>query len=499
MQPTDQPVSFGRRIQMLAHERPRDVALIFAARDGSERICSWAELERRSRQVAALLEARGVGQGSLVAVALRNSPEHVFSAIAGWKLGATVLPLRWDLPTWERDRLLEVARPAALIAEDWTDVSGRVSLAELRATESGPAPEFPDRVAEPARALASSGSTGRPKLIVSSQRGETLPDVGIARPVPVPPGSAVELVPAPLYHTNGFVLLHAVLQGGDRAVLMERFDAEQAAALIERQRVQFVTMVPTMLARVARLPEFARRDFSSLLAVVQGGAPCPAWLVHAWIERVGAEHFFMSYGSTEASGLTRIRGDEWLAHPGSVGRPYNSEFRILDDAGRELGPGEVGEIFGRSTTATGPTFEYRGAPPARRTSDGFVSVGDLGWLDADGYLYIADRRADLVITGGANVFPAEVEAALLEHPDVVDTAVIGLPDPEWGQRLHALVQPREPRRPPAGEALREHCRARLAAYKVPKSFELVSALPRSEAGKLNRRALAEERSAGGEA
>jgi bile acid-coenzyme A ligase len=493
-----QPVSYGRRIRMLAEERPDDAALIFAAQAGGERSYSWAELERRSRQVAALLAARGVGQGSLVALGLRNSPEHVIATLAAWKLGACVLPLRWDLPDWERARLLELAKPALVVAADW-DAAGVpvLPLAELQASESGPAPELPDRVADPARALASSGSTGRPKLILKPGRGETIPGQTLGRVVDTPPGAVTELIPAPLYHTNGFMLVHSVLQNGDRALLMERFDAQRAVELIERWRVQFVTMVPTMLLRIARLPDFARRDFSSLLAVLQGGAPCPAWLVHAWLERVGPERFFMTYGSTENAGLSRIRGDEWLEHPGSVGRPFNSEFRILDEDGRELPPGEIGEIFGRSTSAAGPTFSYVGAPPPRSTPDGFASVGDLGWLDADGYLYIADRRADMVITGGANVFPAEVEAALLEHPGVADAAVIGLPDPEWGQRLHALWQARDPQRPPAEEDLLLHCRARLVPYKVPKSFERITALPRSEAGKLSRSALAQERSAGG--
>jgi bile acid-coenzyme A ligase len=494
-----QPVSYGRRISLLAQERPRDAALVFAAHAGGERTLTWAELERRARQVAVLLAARGVGQGSLLAVGLRNSPEHVIATLAAWKLGACVLPLRWDLPDWERGRLLELAKPALVVsAEPIAFGVPAVSLAELAASESGPAPELPDRVADPARALASSGSTGRPKLILKPGRGETLPGQPQGRVVDTPPGGATELIPAPLYHTNGFMLVHSTLQNGDRAVLMERFEAVRALELIERQRVQFVTMVPTMLLRIARLRDFAQRDFSSLLAVLTGGAPCPAWLVHAWLERVGPERFHMTYGSTEASGMSRIRGDDWLAHPGSVGRAFNSEFRILDDAGRELPPGEVGEIFGRSTTSTGPTFAYVGAPPARSTPDGFASVGDLGWLDADGYLYIADRRADLVITGGANVFPAEVEAALLEHPGVADAAVIGLPDPEWGQRLHALWQARDPAAPPEVEVLREHCRARLVAYKVPKSFERVANLPRSEAGKLSRAALVEERRAGGD-
>jgi bile acid-coenzyme A ligase len=200
----------------------------------------------------------------------------------------------------------------------------------------------------------------------------------------------------------------------------------------------------------------------------------------------------MSYGSTENHGLSRISGSEWLAHPGSVGRPHNSEFKILDEAGNELPPGEIGEIFGRPLGATALGFQYVGAT-ARSTADGFASVGDLGWKDEDGYLYIADRRVDMVISGGANVFPAEVESALLEHSGVADAAVIGLPDPEWGQRLHALWQARDPAAPPSGEELLAHCRARLVAYKVPRSFERVDSLPRSEAGKLNRQALVDAR------
>jgi bile acid-coenzyme A ligase len=493
-QPSPAAVSYGRRIRELAEARPREEALRFSAEDGSESAFSWAELERRSRQVAALFAGRGVGQGSLVAIGLRNSPEHAFAALAAWKLGACVLPLRWDLPGWERDRLLELARPALVVAADWEGIGAPLlPLADVRASESGPAPDLPDRVADPARALASSGSTGRPKLILRPGRGETIPGQPQGRVVDTPPGRAIELIPAPLYHTNGFVLLHSVLQNGDRAVLMERFAAERVLELIERHRVQFVTMVPTMLLRVARLPGFATRDLSSLLAVLQGGAPCPHWLVRAWIERIGPERFHMSYGSTENHGLSRISGTEWLAHPGSVGRGHNSEFRILDESGRELPVGEIGEIYGRPLGATALGFEYVGAAPARSTPDGFASVGDLGWRDAEGYLYIADRRVDMVISGGANVFPAEVESALLEHPGIADAAVIGIPDPEWGQRLHALWQARDPGSPPPVDDLLLHCRKRLVAYKVPKSFERVASLPRSDAGKLNRQALVEAR------
>jgi len=186
-----------------------------------------------------------------------------------------------------------------------------------------------------------------------------------------------------------------------------------------------------------------------------------------------------------------IRGDEWLRRPGSVGRGLRTDIRILADDMRELPTGEIGEVFLRQHYASGPTFRYVGAPPARSTDDGFTSVGDLGKLDDDGYLYVIDRRSDMIVTGGVNVFPAEVEAALLEHPGVADVAVVGVTDPEWGRRVHAVIEPTDPTARPGVEMLRAHCRARLARSKVPKTFSFVVSLPRSEAGKLNRVALGE--------
>lgn len=487
-------VSFGKRMSDLAAARPEDVALVFVPSAGPERTYCWAELETRALQIASLLEARGVGQGDTVVVALPNSPEHVFASIAAWKLGACVLPLRADLPDWERERLLEVARPRISLG-DWSDPSRIVvSNAALEATQNDPAPPREDRVAEPATAIASSGSTGTPKIIVRPTRGEEV--VG-DREGPygrdLAAGPKTELVPAPLYHTNGFYLLHAALFTGDCVVLMERFDAAQAAALIERHPIATLTMVPTMLLRMARLADFEHRDFSRIESVVTGGAPCPDWLARRWIERVGPERFTFSYGSTEGVGITFITGTEWLEHPGSVGIGHETEIRILDPERRELPPGEVGEVFMRRTDGDTLSYRYVGADPAEQTPDGFTSIGDLGWLDADGYLYIADRRVDMLVSGGANVFPAEVEAALLEHPDVFDAVVIGLPDPEWGQRVHALVQPREGADVPGASALKTHCRKRLAAYKVPKTFEIVARVPRSDAGKINRSRLVEER------
>jgi bile acid-coenzyme A ligase len=495
------PISFGRRITDLAAERPDDSALIFAARPvaesrrGEERTFSWGDLERRSLQIAGLLREQGVGQGSMVVVGLPNSPEHVFTALAAWKLGAGVLPLRWDLPEWERTRLIEVAKPQVVVG-DWSDVPAAcISVAQLEASGGAPAEPLADRVADPARAIASSGSTGLPKIIVKSGRGEAIPGAG-GGPFDRDPemGVRTELVPAPLYHTNGFFTVHGALFNGDRVVLMERFDAAQTVDLIEAHRIQAVIMVPTMLQRIARLSDLETRDFSSLESVLQGGATCAAWIVHRWIELVGPQRFLMSYGSTEGVGFTMITGGEWLDHPGSVGTAQDSEIRILDESGRELPAGGVGEIFMRSTLEDAPSFEYVGAPPAKLSDDGLTSIGDMGWLDEAGYLFIADRRKDMIISGGSNIFPAEIEAALSEHPEVFDCAVIGLDDDEWGHRVHALIQPQDLARAPTPAELRAHCRERLAAYKVPKDYEIVERLPRSEAGKLNRSGLVSERS-----
>lgn len=443
--------------------------------------------------MARLLADHGAGQGSMVAVALPNSPQHMMVTIAAWRLGACVLPLRYDLPDWERTRLLAVAAPSVVVG-DWPlgDLPG-VSSAQLDDAGRALAEPLPDRTADPAIAIATSGSTGQPKLIVSPGPGTYDPDAPTyqtAQQMGSGPGQ-VQLVPAPLYHTNGFRISHGALDRDELVVLMERFDAQLCADLIERHQVTTMTMAPVMLLRLARLAGIEGRDFSSLRSVLQGAGPCPPWLVRFWIDLVGPERFFVSYGASERVGVTFLRGDEWLAHPGSVGRGLNTEVRILDDEGLEVATGEVGEIFLRQTT--GPTAGghlYLGAPPAKQSEDGFTSVGDMGWLDEDGYLYIADRRVDMIVSGGANVFPAEVEAALLEHSEVADCAVVGLPDEEWGSRVHAVIEPADPKAPPSTGDLRRHCRERLAAYKVPKSFSITDRLPRTEAGKLNHAAVA---------
>jgi bile acid-coenzyme A ligase len=248
-----------------------------------------------------------------------------------------------------------------------------------------------------------------------------------------------------------------------------------------------------MLQRIADLPGVDERDLSSIDWILQGAAPMPPSLVHRWAGLIGAERILMAYGMTESIGITALRGDEWMAHEGSVGRGQReTEVRILDEAGTELPVGEVGEVYMRSPSYGGS--DYLGdAPQLPTTDDGFQTVGDMGYVDADGYLYIVDRRVDMIISGGANVFPAQVEQALIDHPKIADVVVIGLRDERWGRRVHAIIEPADPADPPSTDEVITYAKSRLAAYKVPKTVELVDEMPRSAATKVNRGRLVEAR------
>jgi bile acid-coenzyme A ligase len=484
---SDERVSLVRRIALLAEERPDERALVFVAADGREPSLNFAELHRRSSQLAGALAERGLGFGDRLGISLRNSPEFVLAVFAAWKVGAVPIPMRWDLPEWELARLRAVVDAAVHLDDD--------DLGWIRATADLAVPDLPETVSPATSGICSSGSTGTPKVIVSNQPAWFTPGRSAAFTTAwgaVVPRPQQVLVLGPMYHTNGFNVVHN-LAAGDHAVLMEKFDAARVLEVIERYRVSMFNCTPTMLKRMADVPGIEERDLSSINCIVQGAAPLPPYLARRWIELVGAEHFVMAYGMSELLGVTAIRGDEWLAHEGSVGRGINqTEMKVLDADGDELPPGEVGEIFMRSPLYGGSTYLGE-APQLPTTPDGYQSVGDLGYLDEEGFLYIVDRRVDLIITGGVNVFPAEVETALLEHPDIADVVVVGLKDEEWGRRVHAIVQPRDPSRPPTLEQLRAYAKSKLNAHKAPKSLEIVDAIPRSAATKVNRGALVDER------
>jgi bile acid-coenzyme A ligase len=484
-------VSYGRRLTEIAAERPDDADLVLVDRSGTERPVTWRELESRANQIARCLRDHGVGKGDIVALALPSCVEHVFVTLAIWKLGATLLPLRHDLPAPEMDRMLAMAAPVVLVSDGHAATCAVLTRADLAATASLPAGALPDEISDCVNLIASSGSTGKPKLIVTPAKGVVASDAqqGAMR------GDHAEtmLVVSPLYHVNGFAFAAPTLLEGGRAVVMERFEAALAVELIERHRITMTVMVPTMLQRIARLDGLQAARLASLKRVAYGGAKVPEWVVDRWLELVAPEVFTFIYGSSERLGFAMMSGAEWADHRGATGRPQDVELSIRDGDGREVARGEVGEIYMRPTTPR-RVFRYIGAPTPEPTPDGYYTLGDLGWVDADGYLYVVERRNDLIISGGANVFPAEVENVLSEHPAVVDQVVVGVPDDEWGQRVHAILQVADPAAAPSAEELRAFCRARLAAYKVPKSFEVVDRVPRTEAGKLNRGTLGLERS-----
>jgi bile acid-coenzyme A ligase len=278
------------------------------------------------------------------------------------------------------------------------------------------------------------------------------------------------------------------LLSGQSLVVMERFDAERVLQLVERHRVTWMLLVPTMMQRIWRLPEDVRAayDVSSLEMILHLGAPCPPWLKRAWIDWLGPDRVVELYAGTESQGVTVIDGRAWLQRPGSVGQPVlGSRFRILDEHDAQVPPGTVGEVYMMPADGPGTTYRYRGAEP--RSVEGWESLGDLGYLDEDGYLFLADRSADLILSGGANVYPAEVEAALDAHPAVRSSAVFGLPDDDLGERVHAVVDVADHEVSP--DALLAHVAERLVRYKVPRDIEVVHELLRDDSGKLRRSAL----------
>ncbi|MCD0485432.1 acyl--CoA ligase [Streptacidiphilus sp. ASG 303] len=489
------PVSLGARIRQLAREAPDTVALSFLPCGGPRQDLTYTDLDRRSDQVAALLRDHGVRAGQRVAIGLRNSPEHVAAALGAWKAGAGIVTMRWDVPQWERDRLLDATGPAVVLT-DRTDPAAPVPVIDIG--DAAVLPAHPAEIVPPTRAMAipTGGSTGSSKAVVLPVPGEIVPGTAFGGNYTLFGIEPVHrhVVMAPLYHGNPLMMLHCGLFDGQHILLMEKFDPALLLRVVREDRPQFMTLVPTMMRRLLDTPGIEQADWSCFRMVLHGTAPCPQWLKRRWIDLVGAERLWEIFASSELVGSIIVRGDEWLARPGTIGRPApGTELRILDDRLREVPPGQVGEIYMRLTGVEKPLFDYLGQDRPKVIDGGFVSVGDLGRRDADGYVFSADRKDDLIITGGANVVPAEVESALGEHPAVADVVVIGVPDEEWGRRVHALVQLDPAQAAPDAAELIAFARQRLTAYKAPKTVEFVDRMPRSEMFKVRRSALAAER------
>jgi bile acid-coenzyme A ligase len=438
---------------------------------------SRRELNERANRLAWELRDHGVRVGDRVAIVLPNGVEFVVALLATWKAGGTPVPVSDHMPAAEREPVLELARPTIVIAE--TGPGALLPSAGAGQPESAP----PGIVPEPWKILTSGGSTGRPKLIASVQPG-TAERAGLFGLAAQMPEGGAALITAPLTHNGPFMSLTAAFLFGKHVVLMERFDAADALRLAERYRVDWIYLVPTMMHRIWRLPEAERTtaDLSAVRVVFHLGAPIAPWLKEAWIDWLGPERIWELYAGTEAQAVTRISGTEWLVHRGSVGRPLTGDIQVRDEHGQLLGPGQVGEVWMRPDAE--PTYAYIGA--TARSDGRWECLGDLGYTDADGYLYLTDRDTDMILVGGSNVYPAEIEGALEEHPAVHSAAVIGLPDDDLGSAPHAIVQADTD----VGEAaLLAHLRGRLTAYKLPRSFEFVAEPLRDDAGKIRRSAL----------
>jgi bile acid-coenzyme A ligase len=419
-----------------------------------------------------------------------NWIEFVAAAVAAWKLGATPQPVSSRLPKRELDAIVELANPKIVVGADPADHPERTCLPVgwMPADDLDDGP-LPDAVADPFKAMTSGGSTGRPKLILAG--GPGLIDAE-AQPLMLMQLDGTHLMPGPLYHNGPFVWTCTALLAGNHVVLGGRFDAEKTLQLIDRWKPDSMYVVPTMMARISKLPRDVRDryDVSSLKVVWHLAAPCPPWLKEEWIDWLGADAIWELYAGTEAQAVTIITGREWLEHRGSVGRVSTGTMKIVGPGGEDLPAGEVGEIYMRAPEGV-TTYRYVGAN-ARTLPGGWESLGDMGSIDADGYLYLSDRQSDMILVGGSNVYPAEIEAALDEHPRVRSSAVVGLPDDDLGSRPHAIVQT-DDGIPIDEDELRAHLAERLVRYKIPRSFEFVGEPLRDDAGKLRRSALRADR------
>lgn len=485
MAPDAPPVPpIGTQISALAALAPDEPAVTC---DGLT--ITRAELDASTNRLARAYAELGVGVGDYVTMVLPNSVEWIQATVACWKLGAVPQPLSARLPDPELRGLLELRPPALLVGREHP---------ELPSVPAGFVPDpalsdaaLPEAVSPVWKAMGSGGSTGRPKLIESG--GDSRIPAAIGYPLGAQEGD-ITLVPIPLSHNTGFTTATIALLMRHHLVLMSRFDPHEFLRLIGEHRATFVMTVPTIMQR--SLPTYHagpdRYDLSSIRRLWHVGAPCPPAVKQAWIDLVGPEQLWELYGGTELQALTFISGDQWLAHRGSVGVVVAGEMKVLDDDGNPCPPGVIGEIYMRPSPGSAPTYRYVGATAKSR--DGWDSLGDLGYFDADGFLYLSDRRVDMFTVGGRNVYPAEIEGALSAHPEVLSCLVVGVPDPnagDLGQVPYALVHTAE------GSALdaagvREFLQERIAGYKVPHTVEFVETPLRDDAGKARRSAVRAE-------
>jgi long-chain acyl-CoA synthetase len=478
----------------------------------------------RAGRIAGGFERLGAGQGDSVCILMRNDIAFIEAAYAAMLLGAYAVPVNWHFKPEEINYILKDSGTRVLIGHaDLLHPLREAIPAGVTVLSVATPPEIrsnykidPDHLAapgfaaeleswlgqqrpydgparpQPASMIYTSGTTGNPKGV--RRQAPTPEQSGSAERMRVmiyglKPGARA-LLPGPLYHSapNSFGLRAGRLGGA--LVLMPRFDPEEFLRLVQAERVDTVFMVPTMFIRLMKLPDSVRGkyDMSSLRHVIHAAAPCPADVKRAMIEWWGPV-IYEFYGSTESGAVTFANSEDALKKPGTVGRTVpGAELRFIGDDGRTLPQGEIGEIYSR--IATNPDFTYHNKPEKRSEieRDGFITSGDVGYIDEDGYVFICDRKRDMVISGGVNIYPAEIEAALHAVAGVHDCAVFGIPDAEFGEALMAVVEPQAGVTLDVG-AIRAQLKTALADYKVPKHVEIQQNLPREDSGKIFKRRL----------
>jgi long-chain acyl-CoA synthetase len=474
---------------------------------------TFGELNAEANRLARALRRAGVGPGDGVAAMISNRAEYAATYLAALRTGTRFTPVNWHLTADEAGYIVDDCEARAFLADArFAPVAAEAArgapAAELRLAVGGPVDGFEpyDEVVaaedgadieDPVLGRAmlyTSGTTGRPKGVhrTDNQRiaRRTMPATGYV------PGESLHLCTGPLYHSAPFAFsLAGPLMAGVGTLLMDGWSAPETLRLVAEHGITHSHMVPTMFLRLLALPEDERAaaDVSSLRLVIHGAAPCPVAVKQAMIDWWGPV-LLEYYAATEGSG-TFVTSDVWLTRPGTVGKPHHPDHvRIVGDDGAEVGPGEVGTIYLRAPDVGRFSYFKDADKTAGSYRGDHFTMGDVGYLDEDGYLFLTDRSAHLIISGGVNIYPAEVEQVLWPHPAVADVAVIGVPDDEWGESVLAVVQLR-PDVEPSGElaaALIGHCRDHLAHFKCPRRVDFVDELPRTDAGKLYKRRLRDQ-------
>jgi long-chain acyl-CoA synthetase len=492
----------------LTPDRP---AIVMA---GSGETVTYAELEDRSNRLAQLFRASGLQIGDHVALLMENHIRYLEVAWAALRAGLYFTPVNTYLAPEEAAYILDDCGARVLVTTATLAATAAAAVVQTPKVErrlmidgvvdgfesyeatvaTFPATPIADET-EGCDMLYSSGTTGRPKgirrLLPNSPLGENLVTMRFFQSLLGWEPEMTYLSPAPLYHSAPTLGTLAALRLGGTVVIMERFDAEETLAYIERYGITHAQFVPTMFVRMLKLePDVrAKYDVSSLRHAVHAAAPCPVPVKEAMIDWWGPV-LFEYYAGTEGAGCNAITAEEWLTHKGSVGRAVLGEVHILDDQFTELPAGEVGTVW----FGGGLPFEYHNDPEktsASRSPQGYTTFWDMGYLDDEGYLYLTDRTSFMIVSGGVNIYPQEIENALALHPDVADVAVLGVPNADFGEEVKAVVQPADGAAagPALADELSAYCREHLAPFKCPRSFDFVDELPRLPTGKLYKRKL----------